>query len=570
MAEISLETFDMPGGGPGADETRIGGTVWVSSLGNDATGERNNVSRHFLTIPAAVSAALAGDVIMIAPGAYSVPSNIAKDDVVYQTLGVVAITYTGASYLFDTTGFTAGITIDGNFVFINTPSSSGVLNINDEHTRNLRFQQIECYGGSALIFANGTAARDCNIQGHVYSEAAPLAALSFYASNLNVIYTGNITVASDIQGVTVGGAGGSNRVLIRGNIQKTVNGASALVLIGTAQGVTIDGTVFVPDGYSDEALTVASGGGDVVVNGQIRGLVRDNTNTVNALQINNLLLNGAVYGNIYAEGYANTTINGELHGVVVVNSGNARVTQYGNFGPSSFPTFNVSDGVYIFYGDNNRTESQAGVCTGGEVCLLGRYITKCGPTLGYNGMIGLDGGLLRLSAIMQNTSTEVGASCVDFVNGKLILQGVSMYVASGYNPCILTETSVNPVKVYGAVENSESSTARTQIDELIITSNASALYEVEVDGIPYSYTPSPGDSTAVIAAGLAAAILSASVVQPVVAVGSSIALTAVVAGTGYTLLVTAGAISVNSVQLNNSGLTNYITGTTIITDSEVE
>jgi hypothetical protein len=171
---------------------------------------------------------------------------------------------------------------------------------------------------------------------------------------------------------------------------------------------------------------------------------------------------------------------------------------------------------------------------------------------------------------MQNTSTEVGASCVDFVNGKLILQGVSMYVASGYNPCILTETSVNHVKVYGAVENSESSTARTQIDEITITSNASALYEVEVDGTPYSYTPSPGDSTAVIAAGLAAAILSASVVQPVVAVGSSIALTAVVAGTGYALLVTAGAISVNSVQLNNSGLTNDITGTTIITDSEVQ
>lgn len=159
---------------------------------------------------------------------------------------------------------------------------------------------------------------------------------------------------------------------------------------------------------------------------------------------------------------------------------------------------------------------------------------------------------------------------MDFVNGTLILQGVSMYVASGYNPCILTEDHRLPVKVYGAVENSESSTARTQIDKITITSNASALYEVEVDGTPYSYTPSPGDSTAVIAAGLAAAILSASVVQPVVAVGSSITLTAAVAGTSFTLLVTAGAISSNSVQLNNKGLTNDITGTTIITDSEVE
>lgn len=44
----------------------------VSSLGNDATGTRQDVVFHFLTLDAALNAAIAGDTILIYPGEYTV------------------------------------------------------------------------------------------------------------------------------------------------------------------------------------------------------------------------------------------------------------------------------------------------------------------------------------------------------------------------------------------------------------------------------------------------------------------------------------------------------------------
>lgn len=54
--------------------------VWVSKGGNDGTGTRNRLDRPFLTIGAAITAALAGDVVVIMPGVYT-EAVVCKDDV---------------------------------------------------------------------------------------------------------------------------------------------------------------------------------------------------------------------------------------------------------------------------------------------------------------------------------------------------------------------------------------------------------------------------------------------------------------------------------------------------------
>lgn len=49
---------------------QLNNTVWVSKNGNDSTGERNNMSKPFLTISAAITAANAWDTIYVFPWTY--------------------------------------------------------------------------------------------------------------------------------------------------------------------------------------------------------------------------------------------------------------------------------------------------------------------------------------------------------------------------------------------------------------------------------------------------------------------------------------------------------------------
>lgn len=58
----------------------VANTLFVSKAGNDATGQRQRIDLHFLTIKAALAAAFPGDVIVVYPGVYeeTAPINLAK------------------------------------------------------------------------------------------------------------------------------------------------------------------------------------------------------------------------------------------------------------------------------------------------------------------------------------------------------------------------------------------------------------------------------------------------------------------------------------------------------------
>jgi phage tail sheath gpL-like len=185
------------------------------------------------------------------------------------------------------------------------------------------------------------------------------------------------------------------------------------------------------------------------------------------------------------------------------------------------------------------------------------------------GMIQLSGGMLRLGAVCQNNDNSTGATCIDYKGGSLVLHGASLATANSNNPCILTVNSVLNVRVYGCVENNNSTNARPRITEFVVTADTDPVYSIDVNGTVYSYTPSPGDSVSVIAAGLAAAIVSGAVVQPVPASGATGTLTAATAGVNFSVTVIAGSITLSDVQLNNSGLNNLIGGTVIVVDADV-
>lgn len=76
---IKSEYFPDIAGSGSLSPVLLSGTVWVSKNGVNAQGQRNNLSKPFLTVQAAINAAQSGDAIMIMPGTYTESVGINKD-----------------------------------------------------------------------------------------------------------------------------------------------------------------------------------------------------------------------------------------------------------------------------------------------------------------------------------------------------------------------------------------------------------------------------------------------------------------------------------------------------------
>lgn len=569
MAEISLETFDMPGGGPGADETRIGGTVWVSSLGNDATGERNNLTRHFLTIPAAVAAAQAGDVVMIAPGAYTVSGNIAKDDLVYQTLGVASITYTGTDFLFDTSGLNAGITIDGDFVLINQAGSSGVININDDSTRNIRFLTIECYAGYGIRIVGALTTNPVTIRGNIFSSEAD-GALLIDKSGAKILYYGSVT-SEESNSYPVQIRGSQSVFLLNGDFVHELG--IPTMRVGEVKDLVVNGAIRSTYAYTPTpALTIYENGGRIVVNGSVEGGVSDTTNNVNVQFENTFTLNGNLYGKYIGQGYCKATLNGEIVNSVVLDSADSAVTVNGPFTRLLWAAFEVYFGKLVINGPLLRTGNLfPSTISGGEVYLNADWSARVDPYGEVSfGMIRMTGGTLRLGGAFTNTSTDPRAAIVEIASGEsvLILHGASLKTDScvPINAPLLNVPAA--IRVYGGVCNINYTPLQAQVREFTVTAaTVGQDYVIDINGSAYApYTAIGGDTPTTIAAAIAALITDPNVT--VGAAGPVVTVTANVAGTPFTSATTGPIDTYNSV-LNYPGINNLIAGTDLIQDSDV-
>lgn len=70
----------------------IGNTLFVSKEGVDGTGERQNLTKHFLTVQAALAKALSGDTIVIYPGVYDAGSvTIVDKSIAFVAIGEVTL-----------------------------------------------------------------------------------------------------------------------------------------------------------------------------------------------------------------------------------------------------------------------------------------------------------------------------------------------------------------------------------------------------------------------------------------------------------------------------------------------
>lgn len=80
-----------------AGGTPLSRAIWVDEGGNDSTGAKGDIGLPFLTITTALTAALAGDLIILTPGTYNADRDIFKDQVNIHFMNGAKVIYTGAS-----------------------------------------------------------------------------------------------------------------------------------------------------------------------------------------------------------------------------------------------------------------------------------------------------------------------------------------------------------------------------------------------------------------------------------------------------------------------------------------
>lgn len=143
--------------GPAPSPVRIGRTLFVSSLGVDATAVREDFVFHFLTLDAALTAAQSGDLIVLYPGAYTCSNPLGLSVVSELTIFAhPGVSITGAPLFVD---FLEGFTLSGYADLICTGGGSGSsliasgLNINVNIQCNSFFSQDSSLviGGSGIF-----------------------------------------------------------------------------------------------------------------------------------------------------------------------------------------------------------------------------------------------------------------------------------------------------------------------------------------------------------------------------------------------------------------------------------
>lgn len=134
----------------------IGRTLYVSTLGNNATAVPYDIRKHYATIPAALTAAVAGDTIVVFPGTYNIniinvpQANLIKTGVNYYFMPgsiVNEISNAGASLF--TISNNQNIHIKGHGIFT---SLHTIFTVNGG---TLSFDGHQCTTGGTILYQTG-------------------------------------------------------------------------------------------------------------------------------------------------------------------------------------------------------------------------------------------------------------------------------------------------------------------------------------------------------------------------------------------------------------------------------
>lgn len=188
-------------GGGGSATVLYGLALWVDSVnGNDGTAVRGDFTKPYLTINAAVTAALAGDLVHVRPGAYTATASMSKDNIAVYSDPGVTISYN--TTIFQTLTNSTSYSFRGYANLIATGSSARILNISGG-TGTSFYLEFNNHSASAAMSSFGTLINGAaNVTLFVRQD------LGFNCSSGGVAF-GNSFTGSRFIGMIVGGVSNS-------------------------------------------------------------------------------------------------------------------------------------------------------------------------------------------------------------------------------------------------------------------------------------------------------------------------------------------------------------------------
>ncbi len=215
----------------GSGAVQIGNSVYVSKDGDNALAQRERIDSPFSTIQAAVTAAVAGDTVIVHPGTYS-ESIVLKTGVnFYFYPGVILQASSGTAAITDNNvAVTSKIDGFGEIRATGTAGATATVNIQNTGS-NVILRAKEIYGEYRGVDAKGTLIILSDITVSGTNEGIRLSGAA-----CTLTYQGNITVTGSANtggyGISASSSTPYANIVKISNSKITSNGNSALAVFG--------------------------------------------------------------------------------------------------------------------------------------------------------------------------------------------------------------------------------------------------------------------------------------------------------------------------------------------------
>lgn len=456
--------------------------VLVDPSGNDGTGTRGQIDKPFLTLSAASTAALSGDLIIVNPGSYTSAVNVAKDGVNFYFHAGASVSITSSPYLFNLAGFATGCKVFGYGSF-STASTGGIYT-----SGNLPVNQT-------FEFHTATATITNSIEmsfGSTQSYYGLIKGVKFTTTTGNNIYLnwgGKVMIDIDWLETTHASASSQNVAMFNGSMHLRCKGSYWAVGHASAYGVNIYNSTAMIDvnnltgGYTftDYSIITSMGYAGKINGSAGVGLAtcvhNGNVGTVTSTTaFNGITINGAAAtATITTCAYFNAT---DVRGVCTLTNGSGKLTAIGSYSIGSAWTISAgnwditippSASAYLNFTINGGTiilrvkwspalYYMHFYIAGGEVTIDGEVNESATLwTAIYTSMFRFTGGTLRLKGTFRTQTTNTQYPLMAWTGGTLILDGAKFIQTSQLNaahpPILCYGTSALDLRCYNGAAN---------------------------------------------------------------------------------------------------------------------
>lgn len=577
--------------------TRTGNILYVSTVGSDTdatrAGHLGDMTKPFLTLEAAKTAAVSGDLIHVFAGTFTVTTTatagLAKDGVNYYLEPGCIINKATAGDMFHTIGFTIGFNVYGYADFNMTSVSGQLLHTGDNSTYtpfDMTFQardvsntndecfQLNAYDGSlkksvSLTFRNAISTASATVELHygMYNINAnsikSTASVTIYQNGSNDQTILNCaTVTSTVNTAIYGGF-----AFAIFNVARCVGLTYGYAIAGSSSAITLNG-------YTNGILLFSSSSSVVNLNG-ICDLLRVETNH---------FFNGGFVGIMeILSGFVTTTLmsttipNQTAHGTFSGGISNITIGGVYNY-------YFSSTGGKLTINSPNGTRSvvTSSTINGGDVTLNGDFVYTVSNSGDYP--YNFFAGRLKMTGLFNGVigDTTKLTNIVKWTGGDLIIDRATFITQDADITPILSLTANQTLRVYSGgmttnrTENGGTLSAKAQKQKHTVTASADTTILLN-DG-------SGGDETftALVSGFPTKSALAAQLVSLINASGT-LDITATqdtpgtdeyfyiesdFAGVPFTVPTQINLTAITS-RLNSYAMTNIITGSVIIEDANV-